>query len=162
MNATSLIRALRGRGVVVSSEARRVGACVGPWDAINLAAVWGLKQEVGREAVGRAARSVVVQARMKRTSFRGVVDVIYGGEKPAPVEDVVAGNKTIKQGANKRKALETSTEGGEGEEKPLSKRQQKKRAREARLEAVAALPTGDSIMDMDSASMKEDTHKANN
>jgi len=49
---------------------------------INLAAVWGLGQEKGHEAVSKLARSVVVSAHLKRNSFRGVIDVVYGGEKP--------------------------------------------------------------------------------
>ena len=43
-NVTQLIRATRARGLIISSEAKAAVACRGPWDAINLAAVWGLGQ----------------------------------------------------------------------------------------------------------------------
>ncbi|KAI9812469.1 MAG: Ribonuclease P protein subunit p30 [Pycnora praestabilis] len=134
-NATQLIRATRGRGIVLSSEAKRAVGCRGPWDVINLAAVWGLGQERGREAVDTEARSVIVQAEMKRRSFRGVIDVVYGGEK----KEVVEGGKALKakgKGEGKRKA--DAMDGGAIEFKeatPLSKREQKRQAKKARFEA---------------------------
>jgi ribonuclease P/MRP protein subunit RPP1 len=77
--ATSLIRATRGRGIVFSSEARNALGLRGPHDVINLAQVWGLGQERGKEALCEEAGKVVKLAGMKRTSFRGVVEVIDGG-----------------------------------------------------------------------------------
>lgn len=135
-NATQLIRATRGRGIVISSEAKRALACRGPWDVINLAAVWGLGQEKGLEAIGREARSVVVQAEVKRRSFRGVIDVVYGGEKPATAS-LGRGNKE-KPANNKRKAdvLNDGPAASEAPEKPMSKRQQKKLAKQKREENV--------------------------
>lgn len=134
-NATSLIRATRSRGIVMSSEAPKAVACRGPWDVINLAAVWGLSQERGREAVGREARAVMVQAEMKRTSFRGVIDVVYGGEKPEPKETT---HGSSKDGAQKRKAGAISAgPPAVGEEATISKREKKRRAKAAREEALA-------------------------
>ena len=141
-NATQLIRATRGRGIVISSEAKRALACRGPADAVNLAVLWGLGQERGMEAVGKEARSVVVQAEMKRRSFRGVIDVVYGGEKPErepenPTKD--------KQGKGKRKA-EVLKEGGaakgDATPNPISKREQKRRAKKARLDAGTTTDNG--------------------
>ena len=137
-NATSLIRATRSRGLIMSSEASRALACRGPWDVINLAAVWGLSQERGREAIGREARAVVVQAEMKRRSFRGVVDVVYGGEKPQPKE---TGNGTTADSGQKRKASAMEVgQVGTGGDMTLSKREKKRRAKAAR-EAEAARGT---------------------
>ena len=133
-NATELIRAARGRGIVISSEAKRALACRGPWDVINLAAVWGLGQERGREAVGMEARIVVVQAEMKRRSFRGVVDVVYGGEKPEGIMEEVGGERKSK-GKRKAHSLESQNGKAEEEAKPISKREQKRQAKKARLEA---------------------------
>ncbi len=150
-NATQLIRATRGRGIVISSEAKRAVGCRGPWDVINLAAVWGLGQERGREAVGQEARSVVVQAEMRRRSYRGVIDVVYGGEKPLPIDlpagAVKGGGKRKGNGqeqgvvtgardGQKRKAGLLDEGGGEHnrEIKPVSKREQKRQAKKARLE----------------------------
>jgi ribonuclease P/MRP protein subunit RPP1 len=85
--STSLIRATRGRGIIISSEAKNALGCRGPWDVINLAQIWGLNQERGKEAVCEEARKVVRLAKMKRESFRGVIHVIdgtgTGGEKIA-------------------------------------------------------------------------------
>ena len=137
-NATQLIRATRGQGIIISSEAKIALACRGPWDVINLATLWGLGQEKGVEAVGRQARSVAVQAGMKRTSFKGVIDVVYGGEKPEQVnpESVLRGkNKASK---NKRKAdvLDEEPVGNEVQAKPMSKRQQKRHAKEVEIESA--------------------------
>ncbi|KAI9874348.1 MAG: hypothetical protein M1830_009847 [Pleopsidium flavum] len=143
-NATQLIRATRGRGIIISSEAMKAVGCRGPWDVINLAMVWGLGQERGREAVGTEARSVVVQAELKRRSYRGVVDVIYGGEKPHLSEALhhaeKGKGKGPKQGienGQKRKVdiLDDGTEQESGQAKPMSKREQKRQAKKAKLDA---------------------------
>jgi ribonuclease P/MRP protein subunit RPP1 len=59
-NAASLIRATRGRGIIISSEARKAVGVRAPFDVMNLATLWGLSQEKGREAVGGLSRTVVV------------------------------------------------------------------------------------------------------
>ena len=147
-NATQLIRATRGRGLVISSEAKRALACRGPWDVINLAAVWGLGQEKGLEAIGREARSVVVQAEIRRRSFRGVIDVVYGGEKP-PTANTGRGNKDNPNN-NKRKAdvLDDGPAALEAPEKPMSKRQQKKLAKQQGKGNVSNKITGKAPMEL--------------
>lgn len=134
-NATQLIRATRGRGIVISSEAKRALACRGPADVVNLAVLWGLGQERGMEAVGKEARSVVVQAEMKRRSFRGVIDVVYGGEKP---ERTPEKSTKGKQEKGKRKAdvlEEDEARKGNATPKTISKREQKRQAKKAKLDA---------------------------
>lgn len=157
-NATQLIRATRGRGLVISSETKKALACRGPMDVVNLAAVWGLGQERGMEAVGREARSVVVQAEMRRRSFRGVIDVIYGGERPEKADEKVSAAVKGKESNNKkRKAdlLDGAPDNSEVPPKPLSKRQQKRQAKEARLkttnskDAVAEDFSGETMPDAD-------------
>ena len=133
-NATQLIRATRGKGIVISSEAKRALACRGPADVVNLAVLWGLGQERGMEAVGKEARSVAVQAEMKRRSFRGVVDVVYGGEKPEREPEKSTKDQKEK-GKRKAEVLkEDGVAGGEATQKPISKREQKRQAKKARLE----------------------------
>ena len=90
--ATSLIRATRGRGIIISSDAKNALGCRGPWDVINLAQIWGLNQERGKEAVCEEAGKVTRLAKMKRESFRGVIHVVdgngMGGHEPALKEDI--------------------------------------------------------------------------
>ena len=77
-------------------------------------------------------------------SFRGVVDVVYGGEKPAAKEQYEKHGQKDKtkvallkdNGANKRKADEVEDTTTDGSEKPISKREQKRRAHKARLESL--------------------------
>ena len=119
----------------MSSEARRALACRGPADVINMAVLWGLGQERGVEAVGGEARSVVVQAEMRRRSYGGVIDVVYGGEKhEKPVQEEKAAR--LKQPNNKRKAEVMENHGGDvgHSPRPMSKREQKRQAKKARLE----------------------------
>ena len=141
-NATQLIRATRGRGLIISSEASKALACRGPMDVINLAAVWGLGQERGREAVTKHARSVVVSSQMKRTSFRGVIDVVYGGEKrvAAPID-----TPKPKQEQKKRKAsaMDPGFEQSVAKPAKLSNREQK-RQRKALLESQQKTEEGTS------------------
>jgi ribonuclease P/MRP protein subunit RPP1 len=88
-NATQLIRVTRGRGLIFSSEAKSVLGIRAPSDIINLASVWGLGTERGRDGLTKEPRSLVEFARLKRQSFKGIVDIVYGGEKPvaaAPAE----------------------------------------------------------------------------
>ncbi|KAF2096597.1 ribonuclease P complex subunit Pop2 [Rhizodiscina lignyota] len=132
-NATQLIRATRGRGLVISSEARRAAGCRGPWDVVNLAAVWGLSQEKGKEAVSTLARSLVVNAGLKRTSYKGVVDVVYGGEAPSLSAQAKGKGQ---DGSNKRSNGEMEgMQENRKSEKPLSKREMKRQAKRAKLEA---------------------------
>ncbi|PYH94788.1 putative ribonuclease P complex subunit Pop2 [Aspergillus ellipticus CBS 707.79] len=137
-NAMSLIRATRGRGIIVSSEARRALSVRAPWDVINLACVWGLSQERGKEAICEEARKVTALAKLKRTSWRGIIDVVDGGETKAPKAPAPGPKKpqVEAKGDNlKRKASLGSEPTGEEAEKPLSKREMKRRAKKARLGA---------------------------
>lgn len=143
-NATQLVRATRGRGLLLSSEARRALAARAPADVVNLAAVWGLGQERGRDAIAADARRLVAYARLKRSSFRGVVDVVYGGERPppgrGPESGVKGGGEGAGQGGKKRKAVggagEGAADGGEERGKALSKREMKRREKKARLQLM--------------------------
>lgn len=133
-NATQLIRATRGRGIIISSEATKALACRGPLDVVNLAAIWGLGQEKGFEAVGSEARSVVIQAQMKKRSFKGVIDIIYGGEKIERIAEKPPIGEKARDSKGKRKAdvLDDESDKVEVANKPISKRQLKRQAKEAR------------------------------
>jgi ribonuclease P/MRP protein subunit RPP1 len=125
-NATQLIRATRGRGIVISSEARAAAQLRGPFDLVNLAAVWGLSSEQGREAVEREARAVVVMCDMKRTSWRGIIDIVdAGADNPLP-----AAKKTNVSNAAKPLAVAAGQKRAAAEPQ-MSKRQ----AKRARFEA---------------------------
>lgn len=141
MNTTQLIRASRGRGLIISSEAKSAVGCRAPWDIINLAAVWGLGQERGHEAVTKEARAAIVSAQMKRTSFRGVIDVVYGGEKPEKKDN----QAKSKQESQKRKAdgMTKTVENSVEQSKAPSKTQLRKQAKRARLESTNAAQPGE-------------------
>ncbi|CCC08086.1 hypothetical protein SMACR_01647 [Sordaria macrospora] len=103
-NVLGLLRATKGRGIIVSSEARSALGLRGPADVVNLLAVWGLGPEKGTEALGTGPRAVVVNEGVKRRGFRGVVDIV--------------------QTAPGGKVRNEEEEGKEGETK-LSKKQKK-------------------------------------
>lgn len=86
-NFLELVRATKGRGIVLSSEARASEGGVGlraPADVVNLFACWGLGNEKGTEALGVNPRAVVVNEGLKRRGYRGVVDIVQAeGRIPA-------------------------------------------------------------------------------
>ena len=133
-NATQLIRATKGRGLVLSSEAKKATGCRGPEDVINLAAVWGLGPEKGKDALAKLPRQVCGIAAIKRRSFRGVIDVVYGGEKPAAIKVLAQG-----QGKTGQKRKADAVDGSTGKKevatiaKPPSKRELKRRKKAEQL-----------------------------
>ncbi|KAJ5637230.1 hypothetical protein N7490_007109 [Penicillium lividum] len=141
-NAMALLRATRGRGIIVSSEAMRALNLRAPWDVINLTCVWGLSQERGKEAICEEARKVTALARLKRNSWRGIVDIVHGGEKANPEDNAYKqkGAEKSDKGADnlKRKASIGSEAVAEEAEKQLSKREMKRRAKKVRLESRGA------------------------
>ncbi|KAF1832393.1 PHP domain-like protein [Decorospora gaudefroyi] len=133
-NATQLIRVTRGRGLIFSSEAKSVLGIRAPSDVINLASVWGLGTERAKDGLTKEPRSAVEFARLKRQSFKGIVDIVYGGEKPAEKPSGAAKDKqAVKGKPNKNQNGKRPGESLEGtplhetkEDKPISKRQQAK------------------------------------
>ncbi|KAF2204600.1 PHP domain-like protein [Delitschia confertaspora ATCC 74209] len=132
-NVTQLIRVTRGRGLLLSSEARSVLGIRAPSDVINLCSVWGLGKERGKDGITKEPRSVVEFAKLKRTSYRGAINVIYGGDKPAPeVQGKDKAQRANVEQQRKRKA-ESAPMGQGGENQPLSNREKKRREKKARL-----------------------------
>ncbi|CAK7272893.1 RNA-binding RNA processing protein rpp1 [Sporothrix epigloea] len=75
-NLAGLVRATRGRGIVVSSGARAALDLRGPADVVNLLAVWGLAPDRGTEGIAALPRSIVANESLRRRGFRGVVDIV--------------------------------------------------------------------------------------
>lgn len=71
--ARELIRVTNGRGVIVSSEARRCMEMRGPLDLCNFGTILGLKPEQAKNAVSNSARSAVIRGHSNRQSYRGVL-----------------------------------------------------------------------------------------
>jgi ribonuclease P/MRP protein subunit RPP1 len=163
--ATSLIRATRGRGIILSSEARNVLGLRAPHDVMNLAQIWGLEQARGREGVCEEAAKVVRLAELRRNSYRGAIVIVDPGkpahEQQAAAEPVVrsqeivtATSATLANGV-KRKASSSSisqtagpasqpkaadSQNGSAQPhsaKALSRRELKRQAKKARLEGRA-------------------------
>ena len=146
-NVSSLIRATRGRGIIISSEARSVLGLRGPADVTNLLHVWGLPADRVKEGLSVLARGVVVNEGLKRSGFRGVIDIINvadpiqtdveigegDSEKPEIATRNTQGNNGEKhknqESSKKRKngdGVERPGTRGNGEGQPMSKRQEKR------------------------------------
>ncbi|CAK7265394.1 RNA-binding RNA processing protein rpp1 [Sporothrix epigloea] len=104
-NLAGLVRATRGRGIVVSSGARSALDLRGPADVVNLLAVWGLAPDRGTEGMAALPRSIVANESLRRRGFRGVVDIVQS-----------AGN------ADAKKQPSTTADGKQ--QKPRQKQQQ--------------------------------------
>ena len=160
--ATSLIRATRGRGIIISSEAKTALGLRAPYDVMNLLQVWGLGQERGKEAVCEEANRVVGLAQLRRETYRGVVRIVESGGPSKEEQEQARKAKEAQQQARKvtethdtrittkatqlngttnvkRKASDTSLNtpnaAQDSGEKPMSKRQKNKLSKKARLEA---------------------------
>lgn len=138
-NVVQLVRVTRGRGLLISSEAKSVLGVRAPSDVINLASVWGLGKEKGKDGLTKEARSVVEFAKLKRTSYRGAVNIIQGGGKPVPEaqgKDKAQRAKVEAQKKRKADGMEGKSEVQEGEDKdkPLSNREKKRREKRAKME----------------------------
>lgn len=102
-NVLELARATRGRGIVLSSEARGPGELRAPADVVNLFAVWGLGPERGLDALGVNPRALVVNEGLRKRGFRGVVDVVDAeGRAPSTREVIDGGADGGKEGGQKR------------------------------------------------------------
>ncbi|TQV96869.1 ribonuclease P complex subunit Pop2 [Cordyceps javanica] len=141
-NVTGLFRATRGRGIVVSSEARSALGLRAPADVVNLLGVWGLPNDKGLEGLRSLPRSVVVNEGMKRNGFRGIVEVVQTVEAPGKTPEETDGPDAGTTGAG------ASTSGGNKNQKrkpgqqedgqQISKRQAK-RMRLANRAAAASV-----------------------
>lgn len=142
-NCQALVRATRGRGLIVSSEAERALGVRAPADVINLLAVWGLGTEKAVAAMGEHCRSVVANEKIARTGYRGIVDVVEGGErlKDSNTATNEEASKVKADGARGAKKSAVTAESAkrkldereqDGQTTPqISKRQQKKQRLEA-------------------------------
>ncbi|KXJ91208.1 RNase P subunit p30-domain-containing protein [Microdochium bolleyi] len=132
-NVVELVRATRGRGIVLSSEAKNAMGLRGPADVVNLLAVWGLGTEKGNEGLGSIPRGVVVNERVKRTGFRGVIDIVQVAQVPEErkqqgdgAEDTENETKQAKGTSNGQERKRKPEEKEARSEQPMSKRQAKK------------------------------------
>ncbi|KAF6816003.1 RNase P subunit p30 [Colletotrichum musicola] len=134
-NLGAIVRSTKGRGIVISSEAKQALSLRAPADVVNMLAVWGLGTERGTEALGVNPRGVVVNEGIKRSGFRGVVNVLEVGAREGDdakkkqqqqgggKKGAAAGDKSGKKQGEKRK---TPDESGDGQQPAISKRQAKK------------------------------------
>ncbi|KAK2068208.1 hypothetical protein P8C59_002864 [Phyllachora maydis] len=140
-NVLGLLRATKGRGILVSSEARSALGLRAPADVVNLMAVWGLGPEKGLEALGTVPRSVVVNAGIQRRGFRGIVDIVRtAGPGPS------AGSRDRIKGKDQQASLDLKRKkdadagggyGSGGQQSSLNKRQAKRMKRAAAQQVAA-------------------------
>lgn len=121
-NVLQIVRGTKGRGLVVSSGSKGVLGLRAPADVVNLMSIWGLGRERGVEAMGANCRGVVVNEKLKRTSFRGVINIIDGG-KPYIKSTATKGTPAENTGKGKRIAEEETSD----DTPKLSKRELKRR-----------------------------------
>ena len=74
-NAASIIRASRGRGLIISSELTQAIDARGPYDVMNLAVLWGLSQDKAQEAVQGNCRGVIMHADRRRNVVKGTMRI---------------------------------------------------------------------------------------
>ncbi|KAG8675619.1 RNA-binding RNA processing protein rpp1 [Fusarium poae] len=129
-NVTGLIRATRGRGIILSSEAKDALSLRAPADVVNLLSVWGLGSEKGMQGLGEIPRSIVVNEGIKRNGFRGVINIVEVAEQEKGSNDNAdgknTGNDSGKKNKNKGLNQNQKRKKGEDDNQQISKRQAKK------------------------------------
>jgi len=129
--------------------------------------VWGLGTERGMEGLGVNPRGVVINEGIRRSSFRGVVDVVYGGEAAVEAPQDKNGGKGTKgkentggigkKGSGKRKVDEVDGNGGKEGTPTLSKRAAKKARLQALKDEEASSPAPSTETTSKAPSKTEDT-----
>lgn len=127
-NVIELMRATRGRGLVLSSAGKGSGDLRAPADVVNLLAAWGLGPERGLEALGAHPRSVVVNEGLRRRAFKGVVDIVDvegrvpgeqneggGGDGAGKEKGKDRGKQKRDKGGKKQQGLHQQQPGGRNE-----------------------------------------------
>lgn len=114
-NVTSLVRATRGRGILISSEAKTALGLRPPADVVNLLSVWGLGSEHGMEGLRSIPRSVVVNEGLKRSGYKGVIDVVQVSKGAVVLSDDTKG-KTAQPEQGSKKSKKQKRKNGEGGE----------------------------------------------
>ncbi|BDA47015.1 Ribonuclease P protein subunit p30 [Coccomyxa sp. Obi] len=84
-NASALVRAARGHGIIVSSGARTAFELRGPYDVMNLVTLCGLTEQQAKAAMSERCRQVARHAEIRK-AHKGAVTVIKesaegGGEE---------------------------------------------------------------------------------
>ncbi|OZJ02403.1 hypothetical protein BZG36_04852 [Bifiguratus adelaidae] len=77
-NAQALIRATRGKHLIISSEAQKALEVKGPYDVINLGTLFGLNQAVARSTLTSNCRAVIFHSDARRTAYKSVITVKSG------------------------------------------------------------------------------------
>ncbi|KAL1896883.1 RNA-binding RNA processing protein rpp1 [Sporothrix stenoceras] len=139
-NLTGLLRATRGRGIVVSSGAVMKNGNTsgggaggafelrGPADVVNLLAVWGLPPDRGTEAIAALPRSIVANEGLRRRGFRGVVDIVQtagGAEGAAEKANKQGGGKQSRQEKQQAQKQQQQKQNG-GQQKNNSDQKKRK------------------------------------
>ncbi|TPX37680.1 hypothetical protein SmJEL517_g00719 [Synchytrium microbalum] len=71
-NAANLVRATRGKNILVSSSAAAAMELRGPYDVMNLCNLFGLDHAAGKRAISAHCRAVIFHAATRRLTYRGV------------------------------------------------------------------------------------------
>jgi ribonuclease P/MRP protein subunit RPP1 len=136
------VRATRGRGLVVSSEARSVLGVRAPADVENLLAVWGVSGDQAKETVTVTPRSVVANEGLRRRGFRGIIDVVDGGEiEENTIEKKQHGSGDWNKNVRGKKDRKETIDSEDSQDIPLISKRQAKRMRLASREGDSSVST---------------------
>lgn len=102
-NLVGLVRATRGRGIVVSSGAGTAVELRGPADIVNLLAVWGLAPDRGTDAMAALPQSIVANEGLRRRGFRGAIDIVQVAGVPEQQKQQQTNSKQAQNQKQKQK-----------------------------------------------------------
>ncbi|KAI9227578.1 MAG: RNase P subunit p30-domain-containing protein [Piptocephalis tieghemiana] len=80
-NAQGLVRASRGRNLILSSRASRALSLRGPADVMNLASLFNLSGNEAKDALVTAPRRVIMHAAYRKDAVKSAIVILPSGEK---------------------------------------------------------------------------------
>jgi len=84
-NAMQLLHMTKCKNILIASEAARAMDLRGPYDAINLGVLFGLKQSLAKQCIAAHAQSVLLHAETRRTLKSAMKDEIISlASSPVP------------------------------------------------------------------------------
>jgi len=70
----TLVRATKGKNIILSSDAQKVMELRGPYDVVNLGNLFGMSPDKAKASISKLCQSVVIHAETRKT-YRGMLKV---------------------------------------------------------------------------------------
>eukprot|EP00053_Salpingoeca_punica_P007315 m.67107 g.67107 ORF g.67107 m.67107 type:complete len:345 (+) comp14092_c0_seq1:27-1061(+) len=161
-NAQALVRACKGRNLIITSEAASAFAIRGPYDIANFATLFGLSISAAKQALAQNTRSVLLHGSMRSSTYRGVLAVQMPPAGTATTTEASAGAAKKQAAGAKGQSVESASSGGGGKTKNVTGKPSsaKPSPKEAASKKAAALADSSKMVSDDDDDEGDDDNNA--